>query len=111
MSRLSRSIPILVGAVAGAVIALIASSGGTTRSVTTTTVVRQGAGLPTSFSSQKGLTINQIYKAAGPGVVDITVSTTTQGFFGNQQSGGEGAGVVYDTKGDILTDEHVVSGA
>jgi putative serine protease PepD len=32
-------------------------------------------------------------------------------FGGSQQSGGEGAGVVYDTKGDILTDEHVVSGA
>ena len=28
-----------------------------------------------------------------------------------QTTQGEGAGVVYDTKGDILTDEHVVSGA
>src|SRR5581483_11350556 len=32
-------------------------------------------------------------------------------FGGSQQQQGEGAGVVYDTKGDILTDEHVVSGA
>ena len=32
-------------------------------------------------------------------------------FGGTQQTQGEGAGVVYDTKGDILTDEHVVDGA
>ncbi len=30
---------------------------------------------------------------------------------GQQQTQGEGAGVVYDKRGDILTDEHVVSGA
>src|SRR5205085_599052 len=59
----------------------------------------------------KGLTINQIYKSSSAGVVDINVSSTTQGFFGSQRSGGEGSGVVYDTKGDILTDEHVVTGA
>jgi len=57
------------------------------------------------------LTINQIYKSSSAGVVDINVSSTTQGFFGSQRSGGEGSGVVYDTKGDILTDEHVVTGA
>ncbi len=67
------------------------------------------------------MSINQIYKSASPGVVDIVVTSQSQspgfGFFGGggggvaQQTEGEGAGVVYDTKGDILTDEHVVAGA
>ena len=33
------------------------------------------------------------------------------GFGQSQQTEGEGAGVVFDKKGDIITDEHVVSGA
>jgi putative serine protease PepD len=51
-------------------------------------------------------------------VVDITVVSTSSGGGGplglggsGQQTQGEGAGVVYDTKGDILTDEHVVAHA
>jgi putative serine protease PepD len=78
--------------------------------------------IPTSLTgttSHDGLTVNQIYRAASPGVVDIveTSSQTTPSFgfgFGGSQSRqtqGEGAGVVYNTKGDILTDEHVVGGA
>ena len=47
-------------------------------------------------------------------MVDITVTENTPSgsfFGGTQQTQGEGAGVVYDTKGDILTDEHVVANA
>ena len=45
-------------------------------------------------------------------MVDIVVTTTSPEHpFGCAAEQGEGAGVVYDTKGDILTDEHVVSGA
>jgi S1-C subfamily serine protease len=122
MSSPSRWIPIIGGAIAGGVIALvIASSSGstTTRSVTTTVVRQSQTGLPTSFStSGTGMSIDQIYKSASPGVVDILVTSTTSsggfGFFGggsgSQVQQGEGAGVVYNAKGDILTDEHVVSG-
>jgi putative serine protease PepD len=121
MSRLNRIIPILGGAVAGGVIALaVASGNSTTHSVTTTTVVQPSSqsAIPTSLSFGRGLTVNQIYRKASPGVVDIIVkSTSSGGGFGpfggggQQQQQGEGAGVVYDTKGDILTDQHVVSGA
>ena len=57
--------------------------------------------------------LNQIYKTATPGVVDITVSETTSGGFGlgQQQSQAEGTGFVYDTKGDIVTAAHVVDGS
>ncbi len=118
MSRMSRLVPIVGGAIAGGVIALVVASGASHSSSTTTTVFRStGVSLPTTLSSGRGMTINQIYRAASPGVVDITVTSTAQsnaGPFGNsgtQQEQGEGAGVVYDNKGDILTDEHVVANA
>jgi putative serine protease PepD len=123
MSRLSRVIPIVGGAVAGGAIALVVATGGGGSSKVTTQTVTQpasSAAVPTALSTSHGLTINQIYRAASPGVVDITVSTNQtsgSGFFGGgggqqqQQETGEGAGVVYDTKGNILTDQHVVANA
>ena len=120
MKRLSRLIPVIGGAVAGGVIALVVASGSsTTHSVTTTVVQPSSASpIPTSLTAGHGMTVNQIYRSASPGVVDITVTQQNQnqglGFGGggsSQQTEGEGAGVVYDNKGDILTDEHVVSGA
>ena len=126
MSSLNRIVPVVGGAIAGGVIALvIASGGGGTKSVTTTVVQQpNSSSIPTALSSGKGLTVNQIYRNASPGVVDITVTEQAQGSsgqgvnpFGGGGGGGggstqgEGAGVVYDTNGNILTDEHVVSNA
>jgi putative serine protease PepD len=121
MSPVSRFLPVVGGAVAGGVVALVVAGGSTTtRTVTTTTVVpaSRSSAIPASINSGRGLTVNQIYNAASAGVVDITVTSTTDtggfgpfGGGGTQQTQGEGAGVVYDAKGDILTDEHVVSGA
>jgi putative serine protease PepD len=122
MKSFSRWIPIIGGAVAGGIIALVVASGSGSTHTVTTTVVRpsQQAALPASFSKSGGMTVNQIYRAASPGVVDIVVTAESKspgfGFFGGngsstQKTEGEGAGVVYDTKGDILTDEHVVAGA
>jgi putative serine protease PepD len=113
MNRLSRFLPVAVAAIAGGATALVIASGGTTKSTTTTVVEpARSASLPTSFNSGKGLTVNQIYKAASPGVVDIVVtSSSSSPLGGTQQSQGEGAGVVYDNQGDIVTDQHVVAGA
>jgi putative serine protease PepD len=120
MSPINRYLPILLGAIAGGVIALIvATSASSTKSVTTTVVQSSGgSSIPSSLTNNKGLSINQIFKTAGPGVVDIDVTSQTTspgfGFFGGggtQEQEGEGAGVVYNTKGYILTDEHVVANA
>jgi putative serine protease PepD len=121
MSRISALIPTAVaGAAAGGVVALAIAGSGGGSSKTVTNVVTQSAGavsIPTSLTKTHGMTINQIYRADSPGVVDITVvseQSTGIGPFGQatqQQSAGEGAGVVYDKNGDILTDEHVVKGA
>jgi S1-C subfamily serine protease len=112
MKSLTRTFPILAGAVAGGLIAWAVAGGGGGNQVTT--VIQQAhGGVPTSLTSTKGMTVNQIYHLDGPGVVDITVTSVSSDnlFGGPQETQGEGAGVVYDTKGDILTDEHVVAGA
>ena len=69
MTRFSRILPIIGGAVAGAVIALIvASASGGTKSVTTTVVqpAKQGQSVPTSATTSHGLTVNQIYREDSP---------------------------------------------
>jgi S1-C subfamily serine protease len=121
MRKLSRWIPVIGGAIAGGIIALVIASGGNPTKTVTTTVVQSGSGTsePTSFarSGSSGLSINQIYKQDGPGVVDILVKSRTSGGSSNSLFGGggfqegEGAGVVYNNQGYILTDEHVIAGA
>jgi putative serine protease PepD len=72
-------------------------------------------------STSSGDALTQIYKQDAPGVVDITVQVSSgtgssDGFpFGNpggsQKEEAEGTGFEINSKGDILTAEHVVSGA
>ena len=60
------------------------------------------------------LSVGQIAKAATPSVVEVD-ATSSGGSSpfpgGSQSSGSEGTGFVYDAKGDIVTNEHVVDGA
>jgi len=121
MSRLSTLISVIAGAIAGAVVALVIAGGGGSSTHTVTTVLSNSSGsssVPTSFAKSTGLSINQIYRQDSPGVVDVTVTAEQSsgglGFFGGggtQETEDEGAGVVYDKQGDIITDEHVVANA
>jgi serine protease Do len=134
MSRLIKVLPVIAGAVAGAIVALLISSGGSTKTVTevqvpastassapaaatTSSTATSTTAASSSSDGPAGMTVNAIYKKDSPGVVDITAVTTTagssQGFFSapSQTSEDEGAGVVFNKQGDILTDEHVVSTA
>ena len=60
-----------------------------------------------------------IYKQDSPGVVDITVTTSSSGSGispfapggGSQNAQAEGTGYVYDKSGNIITADHVVDGA
>ncbi len=84
------------------VVTLPASTAGTSSSQTTLT------------SQQSPSSVGEIYKRNAPGVVTITVTTQSSGgAFG--QGGGtaqaQGSGFVYDSQGDIVTDQHVVAGA
>lgn len=82
----------------------------------TQTVVRQvtvkGSDAAASTST---LTIPEIYQASYKSVVEVTVTSTSSGTpFGGgggetQQS--QGSGFVYDSDGNVVTNEHVVDGA
>jgi putative serine protease PepD len=69
---------------------------------------------PTALKSTSGSLVD-LYKRTSPGVVDITVTSTTtsdNSFNGpQQQQKAEGSGFVIDSKGDIVTNDHVVEGA
>jgi putative serine protease PepD len=63
-------------------------------------------------SSASGLSINALYQRSYQGVVDLTVSSSNGGAFGGSQSSrAEGSGFVYDKRGDIITNQHVIDGA
>jgi S1-C subfamily serine protease len=70
-----------------------------------------------SQQSSKGLTVNQIYKADGPGVVFVQATTPPKPsspfnpFGGSSGGTATGTGFVIDRSGHILTNDHVVSGA
>src|SRR4051794_20233936 len=73
----------------------------------TTTVVQSSA--PTGAASTgPGLSVAEIYRRMGSGVVEITVNTGGQ-FGGGGQA--QGSGWVYDAEGHIVTNDHVVDGA
>ena len=107
-------------AAAGASLAVVTAVGpkGGTRTVVRPVAVPQN----TAATKSSGLTVNQIYRNASPGVVELTVTSGSSGsgsngfpFGGGGGSGrtqqAQGSGWVYDMKGDIVTDQHVVDGA
>ncbi len=100
-----------LGAGAGAgLYASLASSSSTTTVVSDVTTPAPAD----QTSAAAGLTINAIYQRSYQGVVDITVDSSSSspfGFGGTQQTQAEGSGFVYDAQGDIVTNQHVISGA
>ena len=93
-----------------------AAAVGALDSSTTTTVVQQASAAPSTVPTAAGtaLSINQIYKRSGPGVVQITStiasSTSDTGQF-QQASQALGSGFVLDHEGHIVTNFHVIDGA
>src|SRR5919204_636466 len=95
-----------LGAGGGAAVYAVSSSGDTKTVVRQVTVENSQ---PASRTS--GLSVNAIYRRANRGVVDITVSGASSAFGPSQSAQAEGSGFVYDSKGDIVTNQHVVDGA
>ena len=81
----------------------------------TTTVIRESApaGLqPAAFETDGAAgTVGEIYASAAPGVVQVTSSRLTEGFFGPERADGLGSGFVIDKDGHIVTNYHVIEGA
>ena len=105
---LRRALPIgaalAIGSGAGA--AIYAGSTGHSASTTTPVV----ASVPAQPAASTTTSLTQLYKNVAPGVVDIVVNTQSSGF-GDQGATAEGSGFVVDTSGNIVTNDHVVTGA
>jgi putative serine protease PepD len=98
-----------LGAGGGAVAYATLSDGDT---VVKQVTVKQGEAVA---SSTAPLSVNQIYRGAYRGVVEITVTTSGGGASpfggGSGVQRAQGSGWVYDTDGHIVTNDHVVDGA
>jgi S1-C subfamily serine protease len=105
----------LIGAGVGAgTYAAIGGNSSSKTSASTPQIFNPSSTATSTPASQNSLSIADIYKKDAPSVVQITVTTggTNNGFFGQSQSAtAQGSGFVYDTQGDIVTDQHVVAGA
>jgi putative serine protease PepD len=63
-------------------------------------------------ASGKALTLEQLYRRAAPGVVELSVTQESQDGFGfSRETGATGSGFVIDNEGHIVTNYHVVEGA
>jgi putative serine protease PepD len=104
----------LAGGGAGAGVVALTDSGAGTPSVAGAAATPSAANVASTT-----LSVGQIARAATPSVVEIdarsAASSSPYPFGGNGGSSGtqsaEGTGFVYDSKGDIVTNEHVVDGA
>ena len=117
---------VLGGLVVAAIVAILLGTGAIDSGKTTTVIRSQAplaasAGGPSSKQAAAeaagGLTVNDIYRKAAPGVAYIQstiVQTTASPFFGfPEQQRGEatGSGFVLNSEGYIATNAHVVTGA
>jgi S1-C subfamily serine protease len=113
MPKQKRSHPFgsaLLGGAFVAVVGLLAiatglvSTGGTTTTRTAPSATASGTTPAASVTSDEedGNTVNQIYKADGPGVAFIE-SKVAEGV-------ASGSGIVLDSEGHVLTNNHVVEG-
>jgi putative serine protease PepD len=112
---LALAVALAVGAAAGAGAFALTNHDSNTQSAAPLVVPAQPASSTSTVDS-----LTELYKQDAPGVVDITVQSTTSGDAsggfpfgpgGTQKQQAEGTGFEIDTNGNILTAEHVVDNA
>src|SRR4029077_20330026 len=84
----------------------------------TTTIVQQASAKGSPAAATKTMSVNGVYRSAGPGVVEITSTPSSTSsdnspfpFGGSQKSQAQGSGFVYDSAGHIVTNNHVIANA
>jgi putative serine protease PepD len=116
MSRRSRPTIIVASLLAAA---CLGAGGGAVAYATlhdngSSTVVKQVTVQQADQASSSPLSVNQIYRRAYRGVVEITVTeaaTSTPFGGGGGTAQAQGSGWVYDSDGHIVTNDHVVDGS
>lgn len=64
-----------------------------------------------NVDEQVSSVVEAVAQKVTPSVVGIRTTTSVTSFFGNQESSGEGSGVIYKEDGYIITNYHVISDA
>lgn len=64
-----------------------------------------------NVDEQVSSVVEAVAEKVTPSVVGIRTTTSVTSFFGNQESSGEGSGVIYKEDGYIITNYHVISDA
>ena len=109
--------PVVAGIIGGLVVLLIGAvlvvTGVVGKEEKTTIVQSPVAGSAATSDEGQGLTVNEIYKRDGPGVVFIRAEVSQQadspfGLPQDQRGTATGSGFVIDKQGHILTNAHVV---
>jgi len=100
------ALAVIGGTGSGALAATLIEHG--TQSASSTSSTISSTTLTTSTSTLSSTTAETVYKEVSPGVVTIT-AIVSNGFGAAGQA--SGSGIVLDTRGDILTNAHVISGA
>jgi putative serine protease PepD len=99
-----------VGAGAAGIAVHETGSGGSTTVISRPVTVSAAPAASTSPSG--GLSISQIYQKAVQGVVEVLATGGgSNGFFGGGTESAQGTGFEVDTRGDIVTNYHVVENA
>lgn len=81
-------------------------------SVNSNLTYANSSNLPVSSSSSTdGLTVTEIANLVSDSVVEISVSATSNSYFGTYTSTGSGSGVIISKDGYIITNNHVINGA
>ncbi len=105
---------LLASAGAGASVAAVAvheSDGGSSTTVIRRPAVTVNAAPAATTSPSGGMSVSEIYRKSVTGVVEVLATGQTSGgggFFGGQTESAQGTGFQVDTKGDIVTNYHVV---
>lgn len=78
--------------------------------VTEKTVLEQSK-ININVDKQASSVVEAVATKVTPSVVGIRTTTSVASFFGNEESSGEGSGVIYKADGYIITNYHVISGS
>ena len=104
----------IVGA-AGGVGGYIAADSSKAPSTTsnTSTVNNTGAAQTENININTTLdsVVEAVAKKCSPSVIGIRTTASVRSFFGNQESTGEGSGIIYSSDGYIITNYHVIEEA
>lgn len=73
--------------------------------------ILQGSNININIDEEASSVVEAVAKKVTPSVIGIRTTTSVMSFFGNQESSGEGSGVIYREDGYIITNYHVIADA